>query len=251
MIFQAVSSYGWLLQSFDIKAAFLQGQAQADRITAIDPVPEMRTALNMLPRGVGKLNKSAYSLIDAPYLWYCSLVSDLQKLNFEACPFDPCVFVLREKDGTLAGVLGIHVDDGVGGGNCYYQQQIDIHLSQANYIKQIKPINIPADRKSNPDQPVDEAERLALRGVRGSPQYAAVNTRPDISSKLSFLQSAINNAKVETLQEANKLLHEAKKHHQVTIIIKPIAPKDFRLMTKWPSPTHLSHPIRSLTLMQG
>ena len=61
---------------------------------------------------------------------------------------------------------------------------------------------------------MDEAERLALRGVRGSPQYAAVNTRPDISSKLSFLQSAINNAKVETLQEANKLLHEAKKHHQ-------------------------------------
>lgn len=115
MIFQAVSSYGWLLQSFDIKAAFLQGQAQADRIMAIDPVPEMRTALNMLPRGVGKLNKSAYSLIDAPYLWYCSLVSDLQNLNFEACPFDPCVFVLREKDGTLAGVLGIHVDDGVGG----------------------------------------------------------------------------------------------------------------------------------------
>lgn len=115
IIFQAVSSHGWLLQSFDIKAAFLRGQAQADRITAIDPVPEMRTALNMLPRGVGKLNKSAYSLIDAPYLWYCSLVSDLQKLNFEACPFDPCVFVLREKDGTLAGVLGIHVDDGVGG----------------------------------------------------------------------------------------------------------------------------------------
>lgn len=74
-------------------------------------------------------------------------------------------------------------------------------------------------------------KRLALRGVSGSPQYAAVNTRPDISSKLSFLQSAIDNAKVETLQEANKLLHEAKKHHQVTIIIKPVAPKDFRLMT--------------------
>jgi len=263
MIFQAVSSYGWLLQSFDIKAAFLQGQAQADRIMAIDPVPEMRTALNMLPRGVGKLNKSAYSLIDAPYLWYCSLVSDLQNLNFEACPFDPCVFVLREKDGTLAGVLGIHVDDGVGGGNCYYQQQIDklekkyAFGSKKNtaftftgiYHKQTT--SNKSSPSTFPDQPVDEAERLALRGVRGSPQYAAVNTRPDISSKLSFLQSAINNAKVETLQEANKLLHEAKKHHQVTIIIKPIAPKDFRLMTKWPSPTHLSHPIRSLTLVQG
>ena len=260
MIFQTVSSFGWTLQSFDIKAAFLQGQPQSDRITAIDPVPEMRRALNMLPSEVGKLNKSAYGLIDAPYLWYCSLVSELQKLNFEACPFDPCVFVLREKDGSLAGVLGIHVDDGVGGGNSYYQQQIDkleqkyafgskkstaftftgieitqqpdnsIHLSQANYIKQIKPINIPSDRKLQPDQNVTEPERLALRGVIGSLQYAAVNTRPDIASKLSFLQSSINSAKVENLQEANKLLHEAKKHHHVNIVIKPIAPKDFRLM---------------------
>ena len=260
MIFQTVSSFGWTLQSFDIKAAFLQGQPQSDRITAIDPVPEMRRALNMLPSEVGKLNKSAYGLIDAPYLWYCSLVSELQKLNFEACPFDPCVFVLREKDGSLAGVLGIHVDDGVGGGNSYYQQQIDkleqkyafgskkstaftftgieitqqpdnsIHLSQANYIKQIKSINIPSDRKLQPDQNVTESERLALRGVIGSLQYAAVNTRPDIASKLSFLQSSINSAKVETLQEANKLLHEAKKHHHVNIVIKPIAPKDFRLM---------------------
>ena len=188
MIFQTVSSFGWTLQSFDIKAAFLQGQPQSDRITAIDPVPEMRRALNMLPSEVGKLNKSAYGLIDAPYLWYCSLVSELQKLNFEACPFDPCVFVLREKDRSLAGVLGIHVDDGVGGGNSYYQQQIDkleqkyafgskkstaftftgieitqqpdnsIHLSQANYIKQIKSINIPSDRKLQPDQNVTESE---------------------------------------------------------------------------------------------
>ena len=65
MIFQTVSSFGWTLQSFDIKAAFLQGQPQSDRITAIDPVPEMRRALNMLPSEVGKLNKSAYGLIDA------------------------------------------------------------------------------------------------------------------------------------------------------------------------------------------
>ena len=107
---------------------------------------------------------------------------------------------------------------------------VDTHESRhskANYIKQIKPINIHSDRKLQPDQNVTESERLSLRGVIGSLQYAAVNTRPDIASKLSFLQSAINSAKVETLQEANKLLHEAKKHHHVNIVIKPIAPKDF------------------------
>lgn len=67
---------GWGLESFDIKAAFLQGQP-------------------------------LYGLIDAPYLWYCALVTELIKLGFEPTPFDPCLFVIRnppddEKAGSLA-----------------------------------------------------------------------------------------------------------------------------------------------------
>ena len=86
---QVIASHAWQLRSFDIKAAFLQGQPQADRITAIDPVPELRRALNLRSNEVCKLNKSAYGLIDAPYLWYCALVSELVNLGFEQSPFDP------------------------------------------------------------------------------------------------------------------------------------------------------------------
>ena len=77
---------------------------------------------------------------------------------------------------------------------------------------------------------VSEPERLALRGVIGSLQYAAINTRPDLSSRLSMLQSNINSATIETLQEANKLLHEAKKYHDMTITIRSIPQKAFRFM---------------------
>ena len=265
ILLQAIASCGWQLQSFDVKAAFLQGQPQSTRVMAVDPVPELRQAMNLGPQHVAKLNKSAYGLIDAPFLWFCSLVNELTRLGFEASPFDPCLFVLREPShsknaGRLAGILGVHVDDGIGGGNALYEEKIkelekkskfgsykthaftftgvevtqrgdhSIHLSQSQYIKKINPIQIEINRKTQHETPVTEKERLALRGIIGSLQYAATNTRPDIASKLSFLQSSINTATIETLHEANRLLHEAKKHHDVAVVLQPIAVEDFRFM---------------------
>ena len=262
---QVISSHSWKIRSFDTKAAFLQGQPQADRVIAIDPVPELRKALDLKPQEICRLNKSAYGLIDAPYLWYCSLVTELTQLGFEASPFDPCCFVLRAESqdgqpGQLEGILGIHVDDGIGGGSAVFEEKIrqlerkfpfgshkisaftftgieitqhhdySITLNQSAYVRKIKPICIESNRKSHMEAQVTEDERLALRGLVGSLQYAAINTRPDLSSKLSFLQSAINHAKIETLMEANKVLHEAKRHHDVTITIKPIPYQDFRLL---------------------
>ena len=261
---QVIASHNWTMRSFDIKAAFLQGQPQADRVTAIDPVPELRKALGMKPQEVCRLNKSAYGLIDAPFLWYCALVSELVKLGFEQSPFDPCLMILRsyEYDGTarLEGILGIHVDDGIGGGSEIFEAKVrqleakfpfgshkvssftftgiemtqhhdySISMNQSAYVRKIKPIPIEANRKTQLESNVNEEERLALRALVGSLQYAAINTRPDLSSKLSLLQSSINRATVETLMEGNRVLHEAKKHHDVTIHLKPIPPKTFRFL---------------------
>jgi hypothetical protein len=132
VILQLIASHAWRLQSFDIKAAFLQGQPQENRLIAVGPVSELRHALNLTPNEITRLNKSAYGLIDAPYLWYCALVQELTRLGMEACPFDPCVFILREDSiipegnepapkrqspaqGAIVGILGVHVDDGIGG----------------------------------------------------------------------------------------------------------------------------------------
>ena len=54
--------------------------------------------------------------------------------------------------------------------------------------------------------------------------------RPDLASRLSFLQSEINQATVETLINANKTLHEAKRHSKVSIHIQPIACQDLRFL---------------------
>ena len=265
LILQILASQMWQVCSFDIKAAFLQGQPQSTRVMGLDPVPELRRAMNMNPNEIGKLNKGAYGLIDAPYLWYCALIQELTKLGFEISPFDPCLFILREprnspRAGQLAGILGVHVDDGIGGGNRYYEEKIrllenkfpfgskkttnftftgveinqmpdySIILNQSAYVRKIAAIQIDPNRKTQEELPVTEKERLALRGVIGSLQYAAINTRPDLASRLSMLQSNINKATIQTLQDANRLLHEAKKYHDMTITLKPIPIKDFRFM---------------------
>ena len=68
LILQMIASQNWTLQSFDISAAFLQGNPQGDRVIGLEPVPELAEALKMSPQEVCQLTKGAYGLIDAPFL---------------------------------------------------------------------------------------------------------------------------------------------------------------------------------------
>ena len=257
---QLISSMSWVLQSFDIRAAFLQGKP-SERVMAIEPVPEMKKAMNLKDGEVAKLAKSAYGLMSAPLQWYAALHEELTRLGFQSAPMDPCLYVLRNpKTQTPSGIIGIHVDDGICGGDEYFQSKLkqleqkypfrsyktseftfagvelkqqgdySIVLSQEKYIGKIPPIKIDPNRKTQEDAEVTEEEKQALRGLIGSLQYAATNTRPDLSAKLSSLQSEINRATVGTLVNANRVLHEAKAHRDVKITIKPIPLKNFCFM---------------------
>ena len=254
---QLIASKGWTLQSFDIKAAFLQGKP-SERTIAIDPVPEMRAMMNMKEDEVGKLAKSAYGLMSAPLQWFAALHEELVRLGFQSSPMDPCLYVLRKPGSNEpSGIIGIHVDDGLCGGDEWFQEKLrsleqkyafgsyktteftftgielkqrgdhSIVLSQEKYVGKIPPIKIDPNRKTLETEKVNEEEKQALRGLIGSLQYAATNTRPDLSAKLSALQSEINKATVGTLLAANRVLHEAKSHKDVSITIKPIALREF------------------------
>ena len=261
LMLQLIASMGWDLQSFDIKAAFLQGKPQTDRVLGVEPVPELIKAVKLQPNEVCKLEKGAYGLIDAPYMWYKAILEQLLELGFQQSPFDPCVFILRDPKTRIPdGILGLHVDDGLCGGNQRFQDTIDklekkypfgskrmqqftftgiemnqnqdksITLSQTNYIRNIDPIKITRERRKQEEALVSEVERQDLRALIRSLQYAAVHTRPDLSSRLSFLQSDINRATVSTLVQANQALHEAKKYSDVAITVRPIAISDLRFL---------------------
>ena len=261
LLLQLLASKQWDLRSFDIRAAFLQGKPQPGRTLAVEPVPELAQALQLATNEICRLEKGAYGLVDAPYLWFVAISDELKNLGFEASPFDPCLFTLRDpKDRSICGAIGLHVDDGICGGNRYFLSKLDqletkypfgskklhqftftgvemnqlpdytIQMSQSKYVKAINPIHLSKDRKEQKEALVTEDERQALRAIVGSLQYAAVNTRPDLSSRISHLQSSINHATIETLTFANQTLYEAKKHHDTTIQIQPIQVEDFRFL---------------------
>ena len=252
LIMQYCASQHWCIRSFDIKTAFLRGSRRDDRILGVDPPEELRRKLGLKPLEICELLKSAYGLVNAPFLWYQELRDTLIAIGFSMSPLDPCLFTLQSQDGTVHGHIGIHVDDGLCCGDAIFDKALvdlerkfpfgtkrerkftftgitieqdskgRIHLDQKEYINNISPINVTRDRRKGEDQKVTEPERQELRGLIGSLQYAASNTRPDISSRLSRLQSKINCAVIKDLLDGNRLLSDAKRYNDVRITYESI-----------------------------
>eukprot|EP00435_Cladocopium_sp_Y103_P007616 s5467_g2.t1 len=264
---QCIASHRWSAKSFDIRTAFLRGSRQESRILGVEPPPELRLRMKLKDDEVCSLLKGAYGLVNAPLLWYGELKNALLGLGFVISPLDPCVFVLPKQKTTspeetqIHGILGVHVDDGLGGGDHVYQQAIkrleqrfpfgsqrqgsftftginlvqdhngDITLNQREYINDIPPINVPRERRKTLEAKVTNQELQDLRGLIGSLQYAASNTRPDLSCRLSLLQARITCATVSDLLQGNRLLADAKRTSDTNIRIQSLEPQKVRFMS--------------------
>ena len=258
-IFQYAASCGWEIGSFDIRTAFLRG-SDDQRLLGLEPPIEMRKRMGLADHEIVRLLKGAYGRVDAPLLWFRELQKGLTELQFTVSPFDNCLYMLQER-GRVLGLIGVHVDDGLFCGTPEFYKKLDlleqrypfgsrrtqeftftglhikqhqdysITIDQTKYVKEIEPIRISQQRRHEPQAPVQEEERQQLRGLIGSLQYASTNTRPDLGSRLSFLQSHINSACVETLIDGNRTLQEAKKHADTCIRIQPIPLGDIRFLS--------------------
>ena len=263
LILQQVASRQWKLINFDISTAFLQGKGDGRKL-GIKPPEELREALGMAPTDQCRLEGGAYGRIDAPFLWFQTLKQTLEELGFIQSPFDPCTFSLVTKgpggEPRVRGVLGIHVDDGIGGGDACFGKVIEqlrgiysfgsydegefvftgirfrqwddgsIEMDQTTYLEKIMPIHVSRDRRHRLEDPLNASEVHELRRLNGSLQYAAVHTRPDIAAKVGFLQSMVTKGRVKHLLEANKVLHEAKSY-AVSLMVVPIPEKHVTFCT--------------------
>ena len=254
LILQKVASKGWKLINFDISTAFLQGHGDG-RALGIKPPDELKQAMGLKPGEQCQLEGGAYGRIDAPFLWFQTLKGFLEELGFIQCPFDACTFCLVSPgtDGQpeVHGVLGVHVDDGLGGGDAKFEKAVQklrerfsfgsydegeftftgirfrqwddgsIEYDQQGYIEGIRPIHIPRERRLNPTASLTPEEVKELRRLNGSLQYAAVHTRPDIAAKVGYLQTRITKGEVQHLVEANRVLHEAKVN-PISLMVVPL-----------------------------
>ena len=253
LLLQVISSSGWTVQNFDITTAFLRGKSDGRQL-AMEPVAELKQLLNLSGDEVLLLEGNAYGRVDAPLLFYKEFRRQLEKVGFEAHPLDNCLFLLRNKKNpeVLDGVLGTHVDDGLGGGNENYENALkelqkvlpfgqreyrkfrftgldieqlpdnSIKISQEEYINKIEPIQIPKSRRSEKGSNALASEVHDLRALCGSLQYAAVHSRPDMAAKVAFIQKNICSATVSTLLEANRVLAEAQQTADTSIMVRPL-----------------------------
>ena len=252
VVLQGVASHQWPLISFDISTAFLHGKGDGKPLGLV-PTPEMRDALEMKETDQIQLDGGAYGRIDAPYLWFCEFRDELVRQGCRQSPLDPCVFT-HHVDGGLEGCLGIHVDDGIGGGSAKFMAMLkrvearfkfgafetgesrytgirfkqwddsSIEYDQIDYIEKIPPISLGKGRRDDPEALVSEEERTSFRSLIGALQYSAVHSRPDLAAKIGELQSEVTRARVKHLLLGNRVLAEAKQN-RVSLMVLPIAPK--------------------------
>ena len=107
------ASYGWTQNWYigDISNAFLQGAPLVGK----EPMymkPLKQGLAGVKPNQILKLLKPVYGRPDAPRAWYEELARILTgELGFCKSYIDPAVFMLRDDQGMLIGVMVVHVDD--------------------------------------------------------------------------------------------------------------------------------------------
>ena len=115
LIMKWVASHKYRLISGDIKTAFPRGDEDVRNIF-IAPLDDVRQMLNVDYETVLRLRKAVYGLVNAPMKWLERLKKSLIQHGLTSCALDPCTFILR-KSGKIHRVLGVYVDDVIGGGD--------------------------------------------------------------------------------------------------------------------------------------
>ena len=222
---------GWKLGSFDVKTAFLSGEAQSREIYVRPPkdgLPGVPECALLQPL------KGVFGLKEAPRLWYLAARKRCKEAGLEELRTAKSTFVVRNSDGTPAGMLVLHVDDGCWGGDGptfrkaqkrlrellnmgkeetgsfiflgrHLTQHSDgsVYIHQDDYIRQVETIYIPKTRRSQPEATVTEDERRALRALLGKLIWVARQTMPQIAYDVSDLQQRVTTARVTDLVPSN------------------------------------------------
>jgi hypothetical protein len=110
----------------------------------------------------------------------------------------------KEESGDFV-FLGRHVTQRFDG---------SIHSHQDEYIKQVTTIYIPKERRSQPESPVTDDERKALRALLGKLIWVARQTMPQIAYDVSELQQRVTTARVTDLVRANSVVRQMHKDMQ-------------------------------------
>ena len=254
VLFQTIASNKWSLSLGDIKGAFL----------AAGPLPERYRPLyaRLPPGGIPgvppdsliEITGHVYGLNDSPSAWQQKLHRVLLSVGFQVSRFDACLYQLRDREGKLVGIYGVHVDDCATGGhgNCYelamkkLKEQFEfrkwrtldgdfcgarytqcpksfaITMSQAKFANNLRPLHLSRSRCADRSSPLDDKEISCLRAINGSLNWISSQSRPDLSTQVSFSQQSFPKPTVGDALAANNAIRRAKQHADLSVVFRPV-----------------------------
>ena len=242
---QWIVNEGRLLESVDLKTAFLSGDPdpayKGSDALCIDPPSHLKRWLKLGPEDVLRLRKAVCGLINAPLRWHQRLSRALRQAGFVSSQMDPCVWILPasipakhvppvnvptklktavadssvshvpetqmdrwKRQRNVQGVLGVLVDDLLGGGNLVFQKAVQwlrtklefgtweqsrirfrgrelcqeynrksIKISMSKFVQEMEPVSVPKHVKDDLDAPLEANVHTQFRAgvveMQGNP----------------------------------------------------------------------------------
>ena len=259
VLMQVLASNQWTLQLGDIKGAFMEA----------GPLPaKYRPLYANQPRGgipgvpsdaVLEIVGNVYGQNDAPQAWYSTFDSEALSGGWIKSKFDSCLYYLRDENNKLIGIMGVHVDDTAIGGKgamfeaavqrlkkrfpyrkwrvaegefcgAFYSQNtetFEISMSQSSFAEGLKPATISKGVSSSTK--LSDSQVKILRGINGSLNWLASQSRPDLAVQTSLSQQCFPNPTIKNLRDANNAVRRAKQHKDLCIRFQSIDPDKLTL----------------------
>ena len=232
LILCVITANKWQISSMDIKCAFLQGLPMERELYLVPPKDIKETT-------VWKLKKCPYGLADAGRKWYLKLTSILIDLNGKQSKLDQALFSWYDSKGTCVGLMAIHVDDIIYGGDTSFQthtiqslrDKLEIGLEESNGMKYIGlDIHQHIDNTSISNHPYTSSlqemknlgpdkerelnltEKSQLRQISGQLNWITTQSRPDLSYDNCIVANSVKSARVKDAIKANKTIRKSKQN---------------------------------------
>ena len=230
-----IASYGWELESLDVKCAFLQSD-HIGRDIYVKPPKEAKT------NKIWHLKKTPYGLKDAGRVWFLKVEKALTLLGCKSLTTEMSVFYWRTENG-LQGIILVYVDDMMYGGTLEFRKQIMIPLQklitigakheqafsyiglnvfqmknkcicldQNHYTSNIRPIDEVKSSNKNyqPSKEVTDDIKHKMRKVVGKLNWLTTMSRPDIAFHTCFMSTLISKATERDIVKLNKVVKYVK-----------------------------------------
>ena len=233
---------GFKVSVGDIRTAFLRGEdTEWCRQVYADPPSEVKQHIGMTDTQVFRIVKAIYGLLHAPKMWHESLSKFLLEQGWTRHATDQCLYKLVDpRTKEVIAYLGVHVDDIITGGEgslyktkiaelrqrypfgswqcaqdevvmycgCELSQNASFRLTlrQERFAASVDEINLTRDRQKQTKDPVTKSEKGELRRVLGALNWRATQSAPWLLATVSHLQGCVEQACVEDLLSANKLV---------------------------------------------